>query len=144
MSLDENTSIVQQFGQIWGQGSLDLINKFASPDIEVSYPLLPETVHGPEAFKEVILGVRSALPDVECEVHETIAQDDRVAARWTMRGTQTGEWNGIPPTGKVVTLRGITIYRIIDGKVVEENGQEDALGLLHQLGVIPTPEKAST
>jgi steroid delta-isomerase-like uncharacterized protein len=97
---------------------------------------------GREAFKQVILGVRSGLPDVECEIHETIAQGDKVAARWTMRGTQTGELNGIPPTGKRVTLSGITIYRIADGKVVEERGQEDGLGFLQQLGVIPTLERA--
>lgn len=142
MSVEENTAIAQRFAQIWGQGSLDLIDDYASPDIAVSYPLLRETVHGPDAFKDVIRGIRSAMPDVECEVHETIAQGDKVVGRWTMRGTQTGELNGIPPTGKQVTLSGITIYRIADGKVVEEFGEENALGLLQQLGAIPSPEQA--
>ena len=109
----------------------------------MSYPLFPETVHGPEAFKEVIRGIRSAMPDVECEVHETITQGDKVVGRWTMRGTQTGELNGIPPTGKQVMLSGITIYRLADGKVVEEFGEENALGFLQQLGVVPTPEQVS-
>lgn len=143
MSVEENTAIALRFAQIWGQGSLDLIDEYASPEIAVSYPLLPETVHGPDAFKEVIRGIRSGMPDVECEVHETIAQGDKVAGRWTMRGTHSGELNGIPPTGKQVTLSGITIYRLAEGKVVEEFGEENALGFLQQLGVIPTPERAS-
>jgi steroid delta-isomerase-like uncharacterized protein len=143
MTVDENTAIALRFAQIWGQGSLDLIDELASPDIIVSYPLLPAPVHGAAAFKEVIRGIRSAMPDVACEVHETIAQGNSVAGRWTMRGTQTGELNGIPPTGRRVTLTGITIYRIVDGKVVEEFGEENALGLLQQLGVIPTPEQAT-
>lgn len=143
MSVEENTAITLRFAQIWGQGSLELIDEYASPDIAVTYPLLPATVHGPEAFKEVIRGIRSAIPDVECEVHETIAQGDKVVGRWTMRGTQTGELNGIPPTGKQVMLSGITIYRLADGKVVEEFGEENALGFLQQLGVVPTPEQVS-
>jgi steroid delta-isomerase-like uncharacterized protein len=140
MTAEENKASALRFAQIWGQAPLELIDELASPELTVSYPLLPETVHGPGAFKQVILGIRSALPDVESEVHETIAEGDKVVTRWTIRGTQTGELNGIPPTGKYVTLSGITIFRIVDGKVVEESGQEDGLGLLQQLGVIPTPD----
>jgi steroid delta-isomerase-like uncharacterized protein len=139
MPVQENTAIAERFAQVWGRGSLSLIDELASPDVVVSYPVFPETVHGPEAFKEVIRGIRAGLPDVELEVHETIAQGDKVAIRWTMQGTHKGTFSGVPPTGKRIALNGITIYRLAGGKVVEERGEEDALGMLRQLGVIPAP-----
>jgi steroid delta-isomerase-like uncharacterized protein len=140
MSVGENKAIVLRFGQIWGQAPLEIIDELASPDLTVSYPLFPEPAHGPEAFKQVIRGIRAGLPDVEIEVHEAIAEGDKVASCWTMRGTHTGELNGIPPTGKSVVLKGMSVSRLAHGKIVEEYGQEDALGFLQQLGVIPTPE----
>lgn len=124
METEENKALVRRFVQVWGKGSLDTIDELAAPNFSVYYPLLRETVHGPEAFKQVIMGVHAGLPDV-------------VVVRWTMHGSHTGELLGIPPTGKQVTLTGITIYRLSDGKIVEERGEEDALGLMQQLGVIP-------
>ena len=137
MVTEENEALVRRFVQVWGQGSLDTIDELAAPDFSVYYPLLRETVHGPEAFKQVIMGVRAGLPDVEVVSEDVIAEGDQVAVRWMMHGTHTGELLGIPPTGKQVTLTGITIYRLIDGKIVEERGEEDALGFMQQLGVIP-------
>ena len=66
-----------------------------------------------------------------------MAAGDKEVVRWTIRGTHTGELMGIPPTGKQVAWTGITIYRLADGKIVEEKGEEDALGFLQQLGVVP-------
>jgi len=72
-------------------------------------------------------------------VEEEMAAGDKEVVRWTIRGTHTGELMGIPPTGKQVAWTGITIYRLADGKIVEEKGEEDALGFLQQLGVVPAP-----
>lgn len=143
MSVEENTRVAARFAEVWGQGSLALIDELASPDLAVSYPVLPQTVHGREPFKDVIRGVRAGLPDVELDIHETIAQGDKVAVRWTMRGTHQGTFAGVPPSGQRVALNGITIYRLADGKVVEERGEEDALGLLRQLGAVTTPQEAT-
>ena len=71
---------------------------------------------------------------------EEIAEDDKVAISWTCSGTHKGALENIPPTGKKVTWTGVTIYRIANGKVIEERGEEDFLGLLQQLGVIPPIE----
>jgi steroid delta-isomerase-like uncharacterized protein len=89
------------------------------------------------AFKEVLAGVRAGLPDIKIEVGDVIAEGDIVVAPWTMSGTHLGELMGIPPSGKAVRWDGITIYRIEDGKVVDERGEEDGLGLLRQIGAIP-------
>jgi steroid delta-isomerase-like uncharacterized protein len=67
-----------------------------------------------------------------------IAEDDRVAVRWTFHATHTGNFRGIPPTGKSVTMTGITIYRLANEKIKEARSNLDMLGLLQQLGIIPT------
>jgi steroid delta-isomerase-like uncharacterized protein len=101
--------------------------------------VLNQPIYGPEAFKQLLMGARSAVPDAAIEFLDEIAEGDKVVVRWTVHGTHQGVFLGIPPTGKQVTWSGITIYRITDGKVVEERGEEDALGLMQQLGVIPGP-----
>ena len=70
-------------------------------------------------------------------IDEQLAEGDLVASRWTGRGTHQGELMGIPPTGKQVTVSGITISRVKNGKVVEEWSNWDTLGMLQQLGVVP-------
>jgi predicted ester cyclase len=71
-----------------------------------------------------------------------IAEGDRVAERWTGRGTHRGELQGIAPTGRRVEVPGSVFYRIVDGKIVEFRGQLDMMGLMQQLGVIASPQQA--
>ncbi len=137
MSTEENKAIVRRFVQIWGKGSLDTLDELAAPGFSVYYPLMGETVHGPDAFKQVLMRFHAGLPDVEVVSEDMIAEGDQVVVRWRAQGTHTGGLLGIPPTGKQVTLTGITIYRLADGKVVEERGEEDDLGFMQQLGVVP-------
>ena len=143
MSTQENKVIARRFIQVWGQGSLDTLDELAAPNFSVYYPVLNQPMYGPEAFKQLLMGTRSAVPDAAIECLDEIAEGDKVVVRWTVHGTHQGVFLGIPPTGKRVTWSGITIYRIVDGKVVEERGEEDALGLMQQLGVIPAPGQAS-
>ncbi len=72
-------------------------------------------------------------------IEDLIAEDDRVAGRWTMRGTHTGEFNGIPATGRPVTLTGFSLLRIQDGQFAELWHLEDDLAVLRQLGIVPGP-----
>ena len=137
MAAEENKALARRFVQVWGKESLDTLDELAAPNFSVYYPVLREIVHGPEAFKQVLMGLHAGLSDVEVVSEEVIAEGDQVVVRWTARGTHTGELLGIPPTGKQVTWTGITIYRLTDGKIVEERGEEDALGLMQQLGVNP-------
>jgi steroid delta-isomerase-like uncharacterized protein len=144
MSVEANKEIARRWGEeVWGKADLSVAEELAHSDITVAYPLLPETVHGKEAFKQVLQMVQQALPDVHGFVDEVIAEGDKVVARWTMGGTQTGPFGSIPATGNTVRWTGISIIRIADGKVIEDRGEEDALGLMQQLGVVPRPEPAS-
>jgi predicted ester cyclase len=82
-----------------------------------------------------------AFPDMHVTIDDMVAEGDKVAARVTWTGTHKGEIMGIPPTNKKVTFSLITISRIAGGKIVEDHGQFDALGLMRQLGLVPTPKK---
>jgi len=68
-----------------------------------------------------------------------VAEGDKVVARWTSFGTHNGDFMGISPTGKQVTTSGITIFRLQDGKIVEEWSESDMLGMLQQVGALPGP-----
>jgi predicted ester cyclase len=68
-----------------------------------------------------------------------IAEDDRVAARFTMRGTHRGSFFGVPPTGKTIAVQAMNFYRLSGGRFIEERGQPDLLGLLQQIGAVPAP-----
>jgi steroid delta-isomerase-like uncharacterized protein len=139
MSVASNKIIAQRFIRVWGDGDLDLIGELASPSLVVRYPILPKVIEGSAAFRQVLANFRSAFADAALRAEETIAEGEKVVVRWTFSGTHKGNLLGIPPTGKRVTWTGITIYRIVDGKVVEEQGEEDFVGFLRQIGLVPQP-----
>jgi steroid delta-isomerase-like uncharacterized protein len=145
MSIDENKALVRRFvEQVWAKADVAAVEQLVHPDITVAYPLLPAPVHGREAFKQVLAQVQAAIPDLQATVDELIAEGDKVVVRWTLAGTQRGAFGPIPATGKRVRWTGIGICRIADGRVIEDRGEEDALGLMQQLGLVPTPEHAPT
>ena len=137
MSTEENKAVARRFVEVWNLGGTEVIDELAAPNLVVSYPLFPEEVHGPEAFKQLLAGVYQSFPDLGLRVDDMIAEGDKVAARWTTWGTHQGDMPGLPATGKRAEWTGITIYRIAGGKVVEERGEEDGLRMLRQLGAIP-------
>jgi steroid delta-isomerase-like uncharacterized protein len=92
-----------------------------------------------DGFLRFLGALRSAFPDVAVTVEDLLAEGDEVAVRWTWRGTQQGPFLGIPPTGEAVTGSGIGLFRIVNGRIVEDFVQEDTFGLLQQLGAIPAP-----
>jgi steroid delta-isomerase-like uncharacterized protein len=136
MSLEENKSIVQRFAQVWTAGNLHLVDEFAAPDIIVSYPNPPEPIQGAEEFKVFLKGIFTGIPDSKVTVDDIVAEDDKVACRWTMSGTHKGILFGFPETGNSIEISGFTFYRLADGKVVEEIGMGNALILLQQLGAV--------
>jgi steroid delta-isomerase-like uncharacterized protein len=80
---------------------------------------------------------RTGFPDIQVSIEDLVAEGKKVVAHWTWCGTNQGEFQGIPPTGKQVTGSGISIQRIADGKIAEAWVNFDTLGMLQQLGVIP-------
>lgn len=143
MSADTNKEIVRRLGvEPWG-GNLAVIDELVAPGYVGHDPAAPDQ-QGPGGVKDFVTGYLAAFPDGSITIEEQLADGDLVATRWTGRGTQQGELMGIPPTGKQVTISGITISRVENGKVVEEWSNWDTLGMLQQLGVVPDLAAAQT
>jgi predicted ester cyclase len=123
-------------------GNLDAIDELISPDHRF-YPGGNPPLEGRDGWKQVVTDVRTAFPDGQFSIEDLIAEGDQVVLRWTMRGTHRGEWRGIAPTGKPVTQTGFTLLRLRDGLRVEERAQADLLGVMEQIGALPTPAAAS-
>jgi steroid delta-isomerase-like uncharacterized protein len=105
-----------------------------SPDWVGHFPGMPALdADGHRQYSEAMIG---AFPDLERTIEDLVAEGDRVVARWTATGTNTGPFQGMPPTGNFARSSGITIFRIADGRIVEEWSESDMLGLLTQLGAL--------
>jgi steroid delta-isomerase-like uncharacterized protein len=138
MMIDENKAVVARwFDEYWGKGNAEIVDELGSDNIEFSYPLTG-ALNGKEAVKGCNTVLFGAFPDITFWTTEPlIAEGDKVVGRWKGEGTHQGEFAGIPATGKKVSFTGTTVYKVVDGKVVEEIGEEDAWLVLRQLGVIP-------
>ena len=99
---------------------------------------LPEPVRGRDAWKELIGSYFRAFPDLELEIEDEVAEDDRVAMRLAWSGTHRGDFLGIPATGRRVRVQSSVTFRVVDGRVETEWHQDDVLGLLQQIGAAPS------
>ena len=130
---------------IFQEGNLDAADEILSADFLWHGALGPgEDQRGPEPAKQVASGVIAAFPDRRITHEDTIAEGDKVLIRWALSGTQEGEVQGIPPTGRPVTLTGFDLFRIEGGKIAEMWQEADRLGMMQQLGVVPEPGQAGS
>jgi predicted ester cyclase len=137
----EKEIVKRLFEEPW-TGEFDVIDEFVAPEYIGYDPSEPEPIKGPAGVKANLEKYMAGFSDARITVDEQIAEGDVVATRWTGRGTHDGEIAGIAPTGKQVTVQGLTLSRLKDGKVVEEHQVWDALGMLVQLGAVPAPAAA--
>jgi steroid delta-isomerase-like uncharacterized protein len=129
MSLEKNKALARRYQEeVWGQGNLALIDELLAPDfIDNS---LPEGMNPSFAgAKRAVQGALDAFPDGQWTVEDLIAEGDKVVIRWKMDATHEHEFRGIAPVGKPVTVRGITILRIANGKIVERWVNWDSMAL---------------
>ena len=139
MGIEQNKALARRFfEEAASQHKPDLIDELFAPDYVLHDPANP-MVQDRETFKQFLEGHYVAFPDVQWIVEDVVAEGDRVVVRWTLTGTHQGPLLGIPPTGKKVRMRGISIYRIAGGKIAEEWAVSDVMGFMQQLGVIPAP-----
>ena len=121
----------------WNKGNVDMLDQVYAPDC-VSHEVSPGGVDtlGIEVQKEHLRRQRAALSDFQVTIEDVVCAAERVAFRWVVGGTHTGDWMGIAPTGKQITWGGITICHFANGKIVEEWLAADMLTALMQLGVL--------
>ncbi len=136
MGLEENKEIVRGlFAPL--TTILEQHDELYGPEWVGRFPGMPPLdADGHRQYSQVML---AAFPNLDRRIDDLVAEGDRVVARWSARGVHEGEFMGSPPSGNMVTSSGITIFRIADGRVVEEWAESDMLGLLQQVGLMPGP-----
>ena len=141
VSTEENKAVSRRVAEeIFNGGNLDLADELYASDYVLHDPSLPEDLIGPEGIKQYAAMNLGAFPDGHVTVEDQIAEGDKVVSRWTATSTHTGDLMGIPPTGNRVEISGVTINRFSGSKIAEDWYQGDDLGMMRQLGLIPSPE----
>jgi len=134
-----NIAIVQKFFEVGpSQGSLAAADALLHPEFSLHTPL-PTPGPGIGAMNTVIITCRAAFHGLHVTVDDIMAEGDKVTARFTARGVHKGEFMGLQPTGKAITMTGIEIFRVKEGKIAEIWGEANLMGLMQQLGILPGP-----
>ena len=143
MSVVANT-FMRRFVEFINTADETLGNELIANDAIFHVPNQSEPMRGLAGYLAIIGMMRSGFPDIQWTLEETIAEDDetgagdtRIAARFTMRGTHRGDFLGVPATGKSIAVQAVNFYRVSNGRIVEERGQPDLLGLMQQIGAAP-------
>jgi len=135
MTTQTSEAVVRRlFDEAWNAGDLRALDELVSPE---AAPAHTDGPPGPETWKQAIEFYRGSFADLTYTIEDLIASEDRVAVRWTARGTDSIGFMGRPPTGITAVVTGMTMYRLADGMLVEHWDEFDLAGLLQKLGVIP-------
>lgn len=137
----ENEAVVRRAFEEIAQGKLEVADEIIAPefvrhDLGANFP----DVTGPEGVKRLIGALRVAFPDIETTFEDVISGGDRVVVRFTARATHKGPFQGVAPTGRRVEWAGINVYRVAEGKIRETWQLADSLGLMRQLGAVPSED----
>jgi len=135
---DNKALVLRLIDEVLCKGNLAAADQLLDADFALHLPGSLEPVRGVEGLKRVAEGFRAGFPDRRVIVEDIISEGDKVVVRVTQQGTHQGVFQGIVPTGKQVGVTGIAIFRVVNGKVAEEWLSSDRLGLLQQLGAVPT------
>ncbi len=139
MSQEENKAAVRRFWEGFNAHNLEVWDEVCTPNHINHDPNLPVPDADLKTIKEIIGGLQAAFPDLNSEEEDLISEGDKIVVRRTFRGTHKGEFMGVPASGNEVTFGGIFIDRCAGGKIAEQWVVFDALGLMQQIGGVPTP-----
>lgn len=143
MSIDDNKELARRYyRELMSGGDLSFVDKYMAPEFEFTNPTHVEPYRGQE-FKDLVTMLRGAFPDLKFTVEHLLAEGETVVGHWTARGTHTGTplktlKGDLPALGKSFVIDGISWLRFANGKFVEARINEDTLGLLQQIGAIPS------
>jgi predicted ester cyclase len=142
MSVEENKDLVRRYFETGGRNDLAAWDELCDPSMALIVAGFPQPMTGLDAVKQFSGVMHSAMPDYTLMIEDLVAEGDRVAARWNVRGTHTAPLQApggaIPPTGKTLTITGISILTTANGKITEERVSINLLGLFQQLGLVPS------
>jgi len=134
---DENKRHIDRlFDTCFNRGDLTVLNDLVSPDY-----LGPQGDRGPDGFKKIVVGLRTAFPDIHYTVDDLVAENDKVAVRWHWTGTHQAAFRVFPASHKKVSTTGTGIFHFGGGKIVGATLETDRLGFLQQVGAVPSDEQ---
>lgn len=128
------------FEDVWNRKNLSAIDDLISADY-IHHDANSPAASGIDGYKQFVNYYMSAFPDAHFTIHEAFTDGQNEVTRWTVTGTHEGELAGIPRTGRRFSVTGISIGRVVNGKITESWNSWDALGLMQQLGVVPAEAK---
>jgi steroid delta-isomerase-like uncharacterized protein len=141
MSTEQNKATAHQFiEEVLNQGNMSRINDLLAPDFVEHEEMPPGVPRDREGVTLLMTMLRSAFPDFKATIDDMIAEGDKVVVRMTWTGAQQGEFMGMPPSGKPMSIGVIDIFRMGKGKLVEHWGLSDTMSMMEQLGAMPAPE----
>lgn len=142
MPTEQNKATVRRYyDEVFNQRNIDLVDELAVEDYVENNPF-PGQGNGRNDLKARVQAILGAFHPMRFKVEQVVAEGEQVVVRWTQTGTHSGNFMGIPPTGKEVTVAGIDVHRLRDARMAEHWHVVDQFGLLQQLGVIPAPSGA--
>jgi steroid delta-isomerase-like uncharacterized protein len=137
MSLENKIIVRRLYEEVWNKRKLEVVDELISPSHALHDPNISGSQIGPEAYKRQVARFTTAFPDLRFTIDDIVSEEDKLVVSWTISGTHKGEYEGIPPTDKKISVEGITINHIGDGKILDSDISWDALGLMRQLGHAP-------
>jgi steroid delta-isomerase-like uncharacterized protein len=135
MPVSPREVIRRLYMEFWNERKLEVVDELVSNSHALTSPHISGTTVGPSVYKQQLATFVGGFPDLRLAVEETICEKDKIVAFWTLTGTHKGEFFGIAPTSNKVSITGITIHQIVDGKILDTQAIWDALSLFQQLGV---------
>ena len=144
MTTADNKELVRRMiEEGFNEGNLDVADELVAEDFRMHEAGIEEPLRGPEGVKEVLGTYKNAFPDARIEIQELVAEEDAVVVRWRASGTHEGDLMGIEPTGNEVSIVGMEMYHVRDGKAIEGWEIFDGLTMMQQLGVVEMPGEAA-
>ena len=135
----DNAAVIRQFiEQVLNKGEIDQAGRFVWEDVVEEVPL-PGQGPGLKGLQDVLRGMKAGFPDMHWKIEEQLSEGDRVMTRFVWTGTHRGPFLGIGPTGRQVSVWGVVIDRLVDGRIKQTRIIMDSLGMMGQMGVIPPP-----
>lgn len=134
---EQNKDVIRRFFAEIDRRNFAVVDETYAADCRIHLPFSPDPIDR-ATLRGLVEASYITFPDLTNSIDAQIAEEDTVVTRWTFRGTNLGEFEGRPATGRAVKVSGITMERLESGRVVERWTQGDYLGLLQQLGVLPT------
>jgi steroid delta-isomerase-like uncharacterized protein len=139
--LTTNLSVIQRFYEAYNKNDEKMLDEVVADDY-IDHGHQPPG-RGVEGARNDQREIAAAFPDARFDIDEMIEAEDRVVVRWTLHATHTGPFAGVSPTQKKITVHGISLYRLRNGKIIETRNLADLLGMFTQLGAIEKPKQAA-